>query len=146
MYIFIALITGVLVIGSMIVNSRLGDRIGLFQGVLVNYTVGLFFAILFLLFNLNSVTLTPQVITNIPIWAYLGGVLGFIIVAISNIIIPKIPTIYTTLLIFMGQLFTGIIIDSLGGNIISKGKVIGGILIFFGLLYNLRIDKKYSQL
>lgn len=138
MYIIIALMTGSLVILSMIMNSRVGDEIGLFQGVFVNYALGLVVSAVILSFNLNTINLSG----NVPLWAYLGGVIGVVIVAISNVIIPKIPTIYTTLLIFIGQLFTGMVIDLLTKVDISKGKIIGGILICAGLFYNLMIDKK----
>ncbi len=138
MYIIIALMTGSLVILSMIMNSRVGDEIGLFQGVFVNYVLGVVVSAIILSFNLNTINLSG----NVPLWAYLGGVIGVVIVAISNILIPKIPTIYTTLLIFIGQLFTGMIIDLLTKVDISKGKIIGGILICVGLFYNLIIDKR----
>ncbi len=138
MYIIIALMTGSLVIGSMILNSRVGDEIGVFQSVFINYVLGLIVSTMILLFNLKTITTA----SNIPWWAYLGGVLGVSIVAISNILIPKIPTIYTTLLIFIGQLFTGILIDVLTSVDVSKGKVIGGLLICMGLFYNLIVDKR----
>lgn len=138
MYIIIALGTGSLVILSMIMNSRVGDEIGVFQSVFINYALGLLVSTAILLFNLKSLNTGG----NIPWWAYLGGVLGVTIVAISNVIIPKIPTIYTSLLIFVGQLFTGMIIDLLTHVDVSKGKIIGGILICLGLFYNLVIDKK----
>ncbi|HHX59512.1 MAG TPA: DMT family transporter [Epulopiscium sp.] len=138
MYITIALMTGSLVIISMIMNSRVGDEIGLFQGVFINYVLGTVVSILILLFNIKTITIA----SNIPWWAYLGGVLGVVIVSISNVIIPKIPTIYTTLLIFIGQLFTGMMIDLLTHVDVSKGKVIGGLLICIGLFYNLIVDKK----
>jgi transporter family-2 protein len=64
------------------------------------------------------------------------------VVASSNIVIPKIPTIYSTLLIFIGQIFTGIIIDYFRAGFVSKGKVIGGVLILVGILYNSNVDKK----
>lgn len=138
MYIIIALVTGSLVILSMITNSRLSEGVGIFQGVLINYLVGLIVSVMILLFNLKSISIG----SNIPWWAYLGGIFGLTVVALSNILIPKIPTIYTTLLIFVGQLFTGIVIDFFTGNSISKGKFIGGILICVGLFYNLMIDKR----
>ena len=138
MYIIIALMTGSLVILSMIINSRVGDELGLFQGVFINYALGVIVSAIILLFNLNTV----NVPSNVPLWAYLGGAVGVIIVSVSNIIIPKIPTIYTTLLIFLGQLFTGMVIDLLTGIEVSRGKIIGGILICVGLFYNLIIDKK----
>lgn len=138
MYIIIALMTGSLVILSMIMNSRVGDEIGLFQGVFVNYVLGLFVSTIILLFNIKTIDFPG----NIPWWAYLGGALGVTIVAISNVLIPKIPTIYTTLLIFIGQLFTGMIIDLLTNVEVSKGKIIGGVLICMGLFYNLIVDKR----
>lgn len=138
MYIIIALMTGSLVILSMIMNSRVADEIGLFQGVFINYVLGLVVAAIILLFNIKTISVTG----NIPWWAYLGGVLGVTIVAISNVLIPKIPTIYTTLLIFIGQLFMGMMIDMLTHVDISKGKIIGGALICLGLFYNLMVDKR----
>ena len=141
MYIVFALITGSLVIISMIMNSRVGDEIGVFPSVFINYILGLIVSTLILLFNLKTVTIG----TSVPWWAYLGGVLGVTIVTISNILIPKIPTIYTTLLIFIGQLFTGMIIDVLIGVQVSRGKVIGGLLICLGLFYNLLVDKRQTK-
>ncbi|MBU3112444.1 DMT family transporter [Clostridium lacusfryxellense] len=80
--------------------------------------------------------------SKLPLWIFLGGVLGVIVVSSSSIVIPKIPTIYTTLLIFIGQLFTGIIIDYFRDGFISKGKIIGGLLILLGIIYNSNVDKK----
>lgn len=141
MYIIIALMTGSLVILSMILNSRVADEIGLFQGVFINYGLGVVASAIILLFNLNTINAPASV----PLWAYLGGAIGVTIVSVSNIIIPKIPTIYTTLLIFLGQLFTGMVIDLLMNIEVSRGKVIGGGLICIGLFYNLIIDKKAYQ-
>lgn len=141
MYIIIALMTGSLVIISMIMNSRVGDEIGLFQGVFINYVLGVLVSTIILLFNLKTINIA----SNIPWWAYLGGIFGVVIVSISNIIIPNIPTIYTTLLIFVGQLFMGMIIDVLTKVDVSKGKIIGGLLICMGLLYNLIVDKRQLE-
>lgn len=143
LHIILAFIAGCLVLLSMIINSHLAKRIGVFQGTLVNYIVGLLFTILVLLFRNNAINLSFNSLSKIPFWAYLGGLIGVMVVAISNIVIPKIPTIYSTLLIFIGQLFTGIIIDYFTGNLISKGKIIGGFLVIAGLTYNFNIDKKH---
>ncbi|MCY6369489.1 DMT family transporter [Clostridium ganghwense] len=143
LYIILAFAAGCLVILSMIINSHLAKRIGVFQGTFINYIVGLLFTVIVLLFRNNAINLSFNNLSQIPFWAYLGGLIGVIVVAISNVIIPKIPTIYSTLLIFLGQLFTGIIIDSFTGNLISKGKLIGGFLIIAGLVYNFNVDKKH---
>lgn len=142
LYIVMALITGMLVILSMIINSSLAKRIGIFYGAIFNYLVGSIFIFLILFFthkiSLNSFTS----LSNIPFWAYLGAGIGVMVVAISNIVIPKIPTLYSTLLIFIGQVFTGILIDSIISDSFSTGKLIGSLFITAGMIYNVYVDKK----
>ena len=142
LYIILAIICGCITIISMVVNSHLAKKIGVFQGTLINYIVGLAGSILLMTIVKDSVDLSLISYSKIPLWAILGGVLGVIVVSSSNIVIPKIPTIYTTLLIFIGQLFTGIIIDYFREGFISKGKIIGGLLILLGIIYNSNVDKK----
>jgi len=141
-YIILAAISGCLVILSMIVNSRLADKIGVLQSTFINYIVGLSITFILVLFtgSLNNFQLNS--LDNIPLWAFLGGFIGVMVVATSNIIIPKIPIIYSTVLIFVGQIFTGIIIDYIRVGHVSKGKIIGGSLIVLGMIYNSTIDKK----
>ena len=50
---------------------------------------------------------------------------------------------YITLIIFIGQLFSGIIIDFLILKTMPLQKIIGGVLVIAGLGYNLYI---YSQM
>jgi len=45
-----------------------------------------------------------------------------------------------TLLIFISQLFTGIVIDWMISNSFPLNKVIGGLFVVLGLGYNLYID------
>ena len=142
LYIILAVLCGCITIVSMIVNSHLAKKIGVFQGTLINYIVGLFSTIVLIIIVKNPVNLSFISFTKIPLWALIGGLLGVMVVASSNIVIPKIPTIYTTLLIFIGQFFTGILIDYFRVGFISNGKIIGGLLIFLGLIYNSSVDKK----
>lgn len=142
LYLILAVLCGCITIVSMIINSHLAKKIGVFQGTLINYIVGLFSTILLLIIVKNSVNLSFSTFTKVPLWALLGGLLGVMVVSTSNIVIPKIPTIYTTLLIFIGQLFTGIFIDYFRVGFVSNGKIIGGLLILLGLIYNSNVDKK----
>ncbi len=139
-YLFLAVIGGCLTTMSMVVNASLGKRIGVFQATFINYIGGIILSTI-LLFALR----VPLSLVNpgdIPFYAFLGGALGVIGVTSFNYIIPKIPTIYTTLLTFIGQIFAGVLIDFIRLNYLSKGKVIGGVLIILGMLYNSSIDKK----
>jgi transporter family-2 protein len=142
LYIILAVLCGCITIISMIVNSHLAKKIGTLQGTLINYIVGLTTTILLMIIVKSSISLPYSSFSKIPWWAFLGGLLGVVVVSSSNIVLPKIPTIYTTLLIFIGQLFTGILIDYFRVGFISKGKIIGGLLILLGLLYNSNVEKK----
>lgn len=138
----LAVLCGCITIIAMIINSHLAKKIGVLQGTLINYIVGLTSTILLMTIVRSSMNLSFSSFTKIPWWALLGGLLGVAVVASSNIVLPKIPTIYTTLLIFIGQLFTGILIDYFRVGFVSKGKIIGGLLILLGLLYNSNVEKK----
>lgn len=142
LYIILAALCGCTTILSMIVNSHLSKKIGVFQGTFINYIVGLLTTILLITIVKDTMNLSFASFPKIPLWALLGGLLGVMVVASANIIIPKIPTIYTTLLIFIGQLFTGILIDYFRVGFVSNGKIIGGLLILLGLIYNSSVDKK----
>ncbi|PRR77097.1 hypothetical protein CLLI_26150 [Clostridium liquoris] len=142
MYIILAFITGAMVILSMVINSSLGKKIGVFQGTFINYVVGLIGTSIMLLIMEGGINISFDKLHGVPAWAYLGGAIGVIVVSVSNVIIPKIPTIYSTLLIFIGQIATGILIDYLTVNVVSKGKILGSILILGGLLYNFYVDKQ----
>lgn len=138
MYYLFAFTAGALTLISMITNSKLSTYVGTKQSTLVNFTAGLIVSIILYLTFQN----TTFRIIELPIWAYFGGFMGIFIVIISNIVIPKIPTVYTTLLIFIGQLLTGVFIDFIQYRELSLYKFIGVLLITAGLYYNFIIDKK----
>ncbi|WP_242972940.1 DMT family transporter [Anaeromicrobium sediminis] len=141
MYLILALIGGSLIVISMTINSKLSQRIGVPQGAFINNIVASIVILTFLLMNRENFVSMEKLI-NVPLWVYMGGILSIFVVSCSNIIISKIPAIYTTLLLFIGQLFMGIIIDYMVGNMASMGKILGGVLIIIGLAYNFSIDRK----
>ena len=141
MYIILAITTGALVILSIIANAHLGTRIGIRQGALVNYLVGLLVTTILLVFTSGFGTVIELDYGKLPKYVFLGGVVGVGIVVLMNIVVPKIPTIYTTLLTFIGQIVAGIAIDFITINSLSISKVIGGSLIVMGMAYNSYVDK-----
>jgi transporter family-2 protein len=144
LYTLIAIAAGTSVVLARNINSILATKIGLLEGTLYNYCVGLFFSTIFLLFSSETFKLGLQNAGTIPAWAYLGGLVGVIVVVLSNLVTPKLSAFYLTLIIFIGQLFAGMLIDYFTLSILSKGKIIGGVLVVLGLTYNLFIDRKNS--
>lgn len=79
------------------------------------------------------------------IWIYLGGVISIFVVVLSNITVTKISSFYMTLLLFIGQVFTGIFFDILLTHSFSKKNLIGCIFVATGLALNMWMDKHSSQ-
>lgn len=142
--IIISILSGITIVLGRIINSNLAKKIGMLQGTFFNYVIGLLFSIVFLIFSTETFIVSKSTFETIPFIGYLGGVLGVLTIVLSNYITPKISAFYLTLFIFIGQLFTGIIIDYISLGQLSTGKVIGGLLVFIGLAYNLIIDRKES--
>ncbi|MDA2758901.1 DMT family transporter [Bacillus cereus group sp. Bc005] len=141
LYVMIAILAGVSIVVARIINANLAAKIGNWEGTFFNYITGLFFSILFLIFSSDSMYIPMHTLQSIPIAVYLGGLVGVIVISLSNYITPKISAFYLTLLIFIGQLFAGTIIDFFLTNELSTGKIIGGVFVLIGLTYNLLVDR-----
>ena len=140
--IILAMLGGILTTLSMIVNSSLGKKIGVLQSTCINYIVGLICSTLVVILLGSSVKVNAETFLKMPFYIFLGGAIGVSVVYFSNIIIPKIPVVYSTLLLFVGQVVTGIIIDFFVMSEISFSKLVGAIVIIIGILYNSKIDAK----
>ena len=144
-YILVAILSGVSIVVSRIINSRLGDEIGVFQSTFYNFLTGLLFSMIILFFSSENMNISSEVLSSTPIIAYLGGLIGVISITLSNYVAPKISAFYMALLIFIGQLFTGIIIDYFTLGQLSIGKAIAGITLCIPSAYNLNLDKKDAE-
>lgn len=140
-YISTAIIAGVAVIITRILNANIAIEIGLLKGTLVNYIVGFSVSIVILMFSTDSIKTTLPLLQSIPWWIYTGGIMGIAVVSLSSYLTHKISSFYMTLLVFIGQIFGGLVIDYFVGTEISIGKIVGGALVMAGLIYNLNIDR-----
>jgi len=133
---------GVNIILSRTLNGKLSNLTSERVSTFYNYIVGLIISIpVFLLLGRNEIILTEFAFS--PRWyIYLGGVLGVCVVLIGNITVVKISAFYLTLLIFIGQVFTGVLIDMIISQQLSSRNLIGGVLVAAGLSVNLFLDNK----
>lgn len=138
-YMLLALFTGMLLTFSTTMNGMLARRIGVLPGTLVNYLTGLgtslVCVLLFGAFSFGNAA-------GLPWFALMGGVLGVMIIAITNVVLPHVPLVLTTVLLFAGQLAGGLVIDLMGGIPLTPGKVGGGLLIAGGIAFNVFSDRK----
>ncbi len=144
LYILIAILAGVSVVISRIFNSIIADEIGTLQGTFINYLTGLVAAFILFILSKEYLNIGNINYSSIPFYSYLGGAIGILVVLLSNYTTPKVSNFSLSLLVFIGQLSIGILIDYYSYSTVSIGKIIGGILILLGLSYNMIIDKKTS--
>lgn len=140
--IIVSILAGSTIVVSRTINAKLAERIGTLQSTLINYIVGLMISTMFLFVMKDRFvlfTISPQLDKS---WIYLGGLVGVLTILISNIVSLKLSAFNATLFIFIGQLFTGMLIDYLIIKQFSIYQFLGGILVLCGLIYNLSIDKK----
>lgn len=144
-YVLFAILCGVTNVLSRSVNFVLSQKIGMYQSTFFNYVFGLIGSILILLISGETFKLFSASSYNAPWYVYAGGLVGVAVVTLLSYLSAKVSSFYLTLLSFVGQLFTGIIIDGLLTGQMSVYKVIGGFLVLIGLAYNLYVDSKNAK-
>ncbi|MCL2571424.1 MAG: DMT family transporter [Defluviitaleaceae bacterium] len=142
----VSFIAGFCIIMSRTLNAKLSDLTSVRVSTFYNYFIGLIVSVLvFLLLGRGEVIFGE--ITFSPTWyIYFGGVLGVVVVLMSNIVVVKISAFYLTLLIFVGQVFSGVLVDAIISQAISTRNVIGGVLVAVGLSINLILDTRKKVL
>jgi uncharacterized membrane protein YdcZ (DUF606 family) len=135
--------SGFIVVINLIFNSRLAKKTDVFLSTFSNYLIAVVVSVV-LVFSFSETTKIGN-LPDISVIYYLGGLFGALVVIIFNMIVHKIPIIYSTILAFSGQLLMGIVLDLIIGNQLSKGKIAGLILITAGLIYNMNIDRKLEK-
>lgn len=143
--IILCFLAGVTVVISRTTNARLAEETSLLKSTFYNYITGLIGSILLLFivhFGITSQFPTsPLSLQWNQLWIYLGGAMGVCAVSISNIVVTKVSSFYVTLLMFVGQVFTGIVLDIIISGNFSLGNLLGGLCVTIGLILNLWFDK-----
>ncbi|MCL2217970.1 MAG: DMT family transporter [Defluviitaleaceae bacterium] len=141
----VSFISGISIVASRTVNAKLADVTSVRISSFFNYVVGLAVAaIVFLILGRGEIVREEFVFA--PYWyIYLGGALGLAAVWILNVVTVKISAFYLTLLLFIGQVFSGVIIDIFLSGEISSRNLIGGVLVAVGLSINLLLERKEKE-
>jgi transporter family-2 protein len=144
--VFASLLGGVLLVISRTLNARLADGKGIRASTFYNYLIGLAVAVpVCALLGGNEPLLTTFSLSP-EAYIYLGGAAGVCVVLLSNLTVAKVSAFYYSLFLFIGQVFSGILLDALISQAFSPRNLIGGILVAAGLCVNLLLDRKYNNL
>ena len=137
--------SGILLVVSRSFNSRLADQTSMYSSTFFNYVCGLCTAIpVFLLLGRGEPVMT-QFTLSPDWWIYLGGAIGVVTVFLTNVVVVKIPALYISLLMFVGQVFTGVLLDALLDGAFSLQNLIGGVFVALGMTLNLLLERRDSR-
>jgi transporter family-2 protein len=140
--VLMSFVSGIIIVTSRTLNAKLAELSNIRISTFFNYVVGLIVCTpVFFILGSNEGSFGGIVI-SLDSYMYLGGVVGVCVVLISNIIVAKVPAFYLSLLVFISQVFTGVVIDALISRSFSLQILIGGILVSAGLCADLFLDRK----
>ena len=140
--VILSLTAGVVIVISRTINAVLSNSIGALQGSFINHLAGLPITIV-LAFLLDGLKLQQaSLLFSAPVWTYFGGAIGVVAIACNNVVVPKISAFHFTLLSFLGQMATSILIDLAFGTAANIRSVYGGLLIAAGMILNMLLSRK----
>ena len=133
---------GVGLVVSRAASAALAEHTGAVASSFINHMAGLPLAVLLLLtIGSGELTALPEKLTGVPMWAYLGGIIGVLIIVITNVVLRKLSTFQVSLLLFVGQVFSSAAIDIFMGTDSSGRVFYGGVLVAAGILLNTIFEK-----
>ena len=139
--IIFSILSGVTIVLSRSVNGMLSKKMGAYQGTFYNYFTG-FMTSLMLVLMVVGVQHINISLDKTNLMMYLGGIIGVFNILILNIIVPRISPVILTLLSFIGQLVSGMVIDAFVYNMFSISKILGCLIVIAGLvIYQLSEEK-----
>ncbi len=131
---------GFLIVFSAIVNGRLAENVGKTKSIQMNFLIGSITALVMTIaFGVGS-TEVPN-LEAVPIIFLVGSVFALGVLFLMNTIVPRISAFYIVLLPFVGQMLVSGCIDYFYLNYLSKGKIIGAVLILMGIVYNAILER-----
>lgn len=142
MAIICATLAGVTIVLSRSINGLLSQRVGPYQSTFFNYFTGFITSfIVMVCIGMPYISEIKVLDMNNP-FIYIGGVIGVFNILILNIIVPKVSPIQLTLITFVSQLMSGMLLDYYFYQMFSMQKILGCIIVVIGLVIYQFSEKK----
>ena len=131
----VSVLSGVTCVCTRQVTARLSERTSLLTGTWYSYFTGSAVAVAALGLSLpaGGAALLGGALA-VPVWKYLGGVLGAAAVYLQSVCVKRMSSFAMTLCMFTGQVFGGAAIDAVFYGEFSARTLAGGALALVGLL------------
>ena len=135
LYILPSIGAGILTMIQMVYNSRLSSFKGPFRAARVNVISGLFGALAYSFIFFPETTMEGfRKLSDVPFFLMIaGGITACAVVVSTNIVIPKIPAVYSALLLSCGQITAAVFLDLMLYSIFTPALLAGAVIIIIGI-------------
>lgn len=132
--VMMAFLAGVTIVLSRSVNGLLAAKVGAHSSTFFNYLTGTIGSVILLCIVWLTMKQSITIGYDFHPAMLIGGIIGVFNIMILNKVVLKISAVKLTLLAFIGQLASGIIIDYFFYDIFSFTKLAGCIIVTLGLI------------
>ena len=139
--VLLALLTGVTVVTSRTINGALGKRSTASLSAWYNHLVGLLGSLAVLAILGFPGWIPSDHISLSNAWIFTGGFLGVLAVTFSNFLIHHVSSYSMTLLLFVGQITGGVLLDVFLEGSFAPIQVLAGLIIVIGFSMNAYMTK-----
>lgn len=137
----LALITGLTVVISRTINGALGKRSTASLSAWYNHLMGLIGSVIVLAFLGFPGEIPYSEIGIDNFWIFTGGILGVLVVTFSNFLIHHVSSYSMTLLLFIGQITGGVLLDIFLEGTFAPVQIVAGLIIVIGFSMNAYMTK-----
>ncbi len=145
MYYLLAALNGCIIAVMVALNGGLSDHYGVFLAAVIIHVVGTLFALAVLLLRRRGGSVGQYLFGTgrLPLWMYLGGVIGVVTTVCNNFAFGRISMTSLVALGLFGQTLTSLLIDTLGLFGMPKRRfrptqIIGIVFALWGIAVMLR--------
>ncbi len=142
---FLSFSVGAALVLQRTFNGALAQKTSLLYSTFYTYAVGIVCSVILLPFFAANEPLFTTFNFNTNWFYYMGGAIGTITVLTSIVCVSKVPSYLLSILFFVGQVFSGLIIDAILIGEFSTINLVGGIIVTVGLCTDVLLTKKRAK-
>ena len=143
-YILMGIGAGVLTMLQMCYNSSFAKHKGALFSARQNALSGLAGTLVYAFILMPEGTMSG--FTRLPGLPFstivLGGTLAIVVVSATNLIIPMIPAVYSSLLMSSGQILASVVLDAAMYSLFSTALLAGALIMLAGIALNFIAERK----
>lgn len=133
LFLILAVANGAVNIINKMVNLRAKQSLGTANGTLINYLEGTLLSLAVVLLAGNFRLTDLSYLKTVPPVYFLGGLFGLISMVLILIGMSKNQISFSTVVVLVGQLGAGLLIDTIAAGRVAPLKIAGMVLVILGV-------------